>query len=386
MDKPKVVGIDARFYGKAGPGRYTKNIIKYLEQIDKKNNYIIFLRKDSFEDYLPQNPNFKKVLAEYVWYSWDEQIRFLFKIFQQRLDLFYVPHFNVPVLYPARIVTAIPDIIMHTFSTEAGTTLWKPYFKFKKIIYKIVFWWAVRRSFKVIVPTKEVFRDFKSIYPSVPDDKFVVATEGIDPDLTSARMDDTPAVLNKYGIKKPFLLYLSSMYEHKNVPRLLEAFKILTEKYNFAGSLVLVGKKDKFSERIRELVKEMNLEGRVLMPGMQGFVTDEETIALRKEALAYVFPALKEGFSLTPLEAQYYGLPCAVSDIPCHREVYGDSVSYFDPLDVKDMAEKINRVLIDDSIRQELITKGYERTKLYSWLHTAEVTLSVFNKALGVKD
>jgi len=214
----------------------------------------------------------------------------------------------------------------------------------------------------------------------------VVATEGIDPDLTSARMDDTPAVLNKYGIKKPFLLYLSSMYEHKNVPRLLEAFKILTEKYNFAGSLVLVGKKDKFSERIRELVKEMNLEGRVLMPGMQGFVTDEETIALRKEALAYVFPALKEGFSLTPLEAQYYGLPCAVSDIPCHREVYGDSVSYFDPLDVKDMAEKINRVLIDDSIRQELITKGYERTKLYSWLHTAEVTLSVFNKALGVKD
>ena len=135
MEKAKRIGIDARFYGKAGPGRYTKNIIKHLEKVDVVNSYFILLKKDNFEDYIPVNPNFTKVLADYPWYSWAEQTSFLFKVLSLKLDLYYVPHFNIPVLYPKKIVTAIPDMIMHTFSTEKGTTLWKPYFKFKKFVY-----------------------------------------------------------------------------------------------------------------------------------------------------------------------------------------------------------------------------------------------------------
>ena len=126
----------------------------------------------------------------------------------------------------------------------------------------------------------------------------------------------------------------------------------------------------------------MELEDRVLMPGMNTFVSDYDSVALRKEAEAYVFPALKEGFSLTPLEAQYYGLPCVISDIACHKEVYEDSVLYFDPLDVEEMAEKMNEILQNKILREELIKKGYERTKLYSWTNTAEITLGVFNDAL----
>lgn len=385
MEKAKRIGIDARFYGKAGPGRYTKNIIKHLEKVDNVNSYFILLKKDNFEDYIPSNPNFTKVLADYPWYSWAEQTLFLFKVLSLNLDLYYVPHFNIPVLYPKKIVTAIPDMIMHTFSTEKGTTLWKPYFKFKKLVYKLVFKWSVIRSFRVIVPSNEVFRDFKSVYPEISDKKFVIATEGIDPELMNIKMENSKEVLEKYGIKKPFLLYLSSMYEHKNVPRLLEAFKMLVEKYSFDGSLILVGKRDKFSERIQKLAEEMGLANRVLMPGMDNFVTDAETVALRKEAEAYVFPALKEGFSLTPLEAQYYGLACVISDIPCHREVYEDSVLYFDPYNVEDIAKKINEILTNQDLKKEIVKKGFERTKIYNWTHTAEKTLEVFNQALEIE-
>jgi glycosyltransferase involved in cell wall biosynthesis len=385
MEKAKRIGIDARFYGKAGPGRYTKNIIKHLEKVDNVNSYFILLKKDNFEDYVPANPNFKKVLADYPWYSWAEQTSFLFKILSLNLDLYYVPHFNIPVLYPKKIVTAIPDMIMHTFSTEKGTTLWKPYFKFKKLVYKLVFKWSVIRSFRVIVPSNEVFRDFKSVYPNIPDKKFVIATEGIDPELMNIKMDNSKEILEKYGVKKPFLLYLSSMYEHKNVPRLLEAFKMLLEKYKFDGSLVLVGKRDKFSERIQKLAEEMGLGDRVLMPGMDTFVSDAETVALRKEAEAYVFPALKEGFSLTPLEAQFYGLACVISDIACHKEVYEDSVLYFDPYNVEDIAQKINEILTNENLKKEIVKKGFERTKIYNWTHTAEKTLEVFNQALEIE-
>lgn len=380
--KQKIIGIDARFYGEAGPGRYTKNIVTHLERADTQNKYIIFLRSKGYNSYVPTNPNFEKVLADFKWYSFDEQFRFLAKILKYKPDLFYVPHFNIPVFYPGKIVTAIPDLIMHTFSTEKGTTLPKFYFRFKKWVYKAVFWWAVIRSKKIIVPAQTVLDDFRKYYPNVSKDKFVIAGEGIDPDIKTADVSKSQEVLDKYGIKKPFLLYISSMYEHKNVPRLFEAFEILISKYNFQGQLVLVGKKDKFSERMRELVESKKLTDKILMPGMNNFISDTESCCLRKECEVYVFPSLKEGFSLTPMEAQYFGKACAISDIPAHKEVYGDTVLYFDPFNVEDIAEKINKLLTDNQLKQELISKGYENIKRYSWDNTAELTLGVFNGIL----
>jgi len=162
----------------------------------------------------------------------------------------------------------------------------------------------------------------------------------------------------------------------------LDSFKLLVSKYHFEGQLVLVGKVDKYSKDIFELIKKENLLDLVKMPGMKSYVSDEETVALRKAAVAYVFPSLKEGFSLTPLEAQYFGLPCVISDIPCHKEIYGDSVVYFNPLSTEDMAEKINRVVFDNSLRGLLIKKGLENIEKYTWNSTANTTLKVFNDAL----
>jgi glycosyltransferase involved in cell wall biosynthesis len=256
-EKQKNIGIDARFYGEAGPGRYAKNIITHLEKIDGANSYFIFLRPQGFEAYKPENPNFKKVLADYKWYSFDEQFRFLLKIVRYKLDLFYVPHFNIPILYPRKLVTAIPDLIMHTFSTEKGTTLFKPYFKLKKLIYRLVFRRTVEKSIKIIVPAQTVLDDFLKYYPKSSRDKYVIASEGIDPDIQNADIRKGYEVLDKLGIKKPFLLYISSMYDHKNVHGLIQAFEILINKYKYGGQLVLVGKKDKFSEDVSHLVYRM---------------------------------------------------------------------------------------------------------------------------------
>ena len=119
-----------------------------------------------------------------------------------------------------------------------------------------------------------------------------------------------------------------------------------------------------------------------MLPGLKGFVPDEDVVALRKKALAYVFPSLKEGFSLTPIEAQVLGLPCAISDIPCHREMYDDSVLYFDPLNVNDIVEKLNEIVTNVDLRKNLIEKGFQQSKKYDWNTTAQLTLGVFNDIL----
>ena len=384
MREQKLIAIDARFFATAGPGRYTKAIIEHLEKIDNTNKYVIFLRRTGYSAYTPKNENFKKVLADYPWYSWSEQILFLAKILKYKPDLLYVPHFNIPVFYPGKLVTAIPDLIMHIFSTEAGTTLWKPYFRFKKLVYKFVVLFAVLRTYKNICPSQDVKDDFIKYYPFVDRNKFIVSNEGIDPDLLKEPSEKfIKNTLNKYNVETPYLLYVSSMYEHKNVERLVSAFKILVEEYNYKGNLVLIGKKDKFAQRVLDLIRDMNLEDRIIMPGMQSFVTDEEVTAFRKASDLYVFPSLKEGFSLTPLEAQYYEIPCVISDIPCHREIYGDSVAYFNPLKTDDIASTINNVLRDKTIQRDLIKKGKENIKKYDWINTAKDTLKVFNEVLN---
>lgn len=382
------IGIDARFYGKAGPGRYTKNIIQHLEKVDDQNEYLIFLRKDNFDDYLPTNSNFHKVLADYPWYSFDEQTRFLFLVVRSKLDLFYVPHFNIPILYPGKIVTAIPDMTMHTYSTEKGTTLPVWYFRLKKIVYKAVFWWAVFRSYKVIVPSKTVLNEFLEHIRGFGPEKYVLAYEGVDPDF-NREVENPEKVLEKYGIQGDFILSVGSMYEHKNVDGLVSMFKILRDEYGYSGQLVLASKKDKFTQRYYEKVKQEGLDKEILFLAFRDpqaasgiVVTDDEIIALRMKAQVYIMAAFKEGFSLTALEGMAVGLPAALSDIDCHREVYGDSVLYFNPHDPEDMASKVNSLLTDETLTDEYIKRGYEQIKKYDWHKTAEITLGVFKRAL----
>ena len=370
----KTVGIDARFYGEAGPGRYAKAIVEHLEKVDTINHYIVFLRQKGFEAYVPKNTNFKKVLADYPWYSLQEQTLFLFKLLMFKLDVLYVPHFNIPILYPKKIVTAIPDIIMHSFSTEHSTTRSMIIHKFKKFLYHVVVYFAVTKSQKIIVPSLDVKTDFMKYYPYVSESKYIVAYEGVDPDLATAKIFD-----HKIDGNLSYLLYVGSMYKHKNIPILIEAFKILKSKYGYNGKLIIVGKKDFFSEQIFKSIKEANLETVINMPGMDTYIPDSKIVELRRNAELCVFPSLKEGFSLTPLEGMAVGLPAVISDIPCHKEIYGDSVVYFDPTSAGDFAEKIWQTINDKQLQQKLRSKGYELLKKYDWSKTAQITLAVLN-------
>ncbi len=382
------IAIDARFYGEAGPGRYIKNILTHLEKLDTVNEYLVFMRKKSIDSYTPTNPKFKKILADFTWYSFEEQIFFLAQIILFGPDLFYVPHFNVPIFYPGKMVTAIPDIIMHTFSTEQGTTLPKPYYRFKKFVYYFVVLLATLKSKKVIVASKATLHDFRKSYPFINENKYIVCYEGVDPDLLRMLLgvesdpkteESTKQVLTKFKITGPYLLYVSSMYKHKNVERLVDAFEILKNKFGYKGQLVLAGKKDFFSKAIYDQVCRKNLSDFILMPGEDSYITDEEVTLLRKNAVAYVFPSLKEGFSLTPLEAMACKLPCAISDIECHREIFGDSVAFFDPMNIEDMASVMFKVTQDPELRSLLVLKGLELVEKYKWEDSAQITLDVFN-------
>lgn len=381
MNKINKIAFDARFYNEAGPGRYVKNILENLELLDQTNKYFVFLKKEHFDVYEPKSSNFIKIEANYPWYSFSEQILFLAKLIKYNPDVLYVPHFNIPVLFPKKIITAIPDIIMHSFSTEQGTTLPKPYFKLKKFIYKLVTRWAIYRSSYVIVPSYSTLNDIHNVF-GTSKQKLVYAPEGVDSSISTLNMENE-SYLQQLGITKPYILYVGSMYEHKNIQRLIEAYEKLVKESNFQYNLVLAGKSDNFSLKIEQLIGSKNLQDKIFIPGQKEKINDSQMNRLRANCEFYVFPSLKEGFSLTPMEAMVFNKACVISSIECHKEIYGDSVLYFDPLDTNNIAQKVLDISQNTEMQSELIKKGQELLTKYSWQNTARITLDSINSALN---
>jgi len=165
------IGIDARFYGPTGKGigRYTQELIKNLEEtrqnFDSQNlggqqdDYFIFLRQDNFDLYQPQNPRFHKVLADYPWYSWQEQILFPKQLASQRLDLVHFLHFNVPLFYFGRFVVTIHDLTLLQYPTQHKNSLAKFMYSFKHGFFILILKNALRRAEKIITDSEKSKQD-----------------------------------------------------------------------------------------------------------------------------------------------------------------------------------------------------------------------------------
>jgi glycosyltransferase involved in cell wall biosynthesis len=374
------IGIDARFFGPRGKGlgRYTQKLIEELEEIDDHNDYVIFLRRENFDEFQPHNPRFKRVLADYRWYTLAEQIFLPFSIRRQKIDLMHFPHFNVPIFYFKPFVVTIHDLILRNFATRRSSTLGAIKYWVKNLAYRLVIWRALKRAKKIITVSKYVKNDIIKCFRISPQ-KIVVTYEGA-PEK-SLPFPGFDYKLIEFGISKPYLLYVGNAYPHKNLERLVSAFEIIVEELKNDLQLVLVGEEDYFYERLQEEAPVLILQNAKVFEKIvfTDFVKDEDLWTLYQNAVLYVFPSLCEGFGLPPLEAMSHGLAVAVSNVTCLPEILGSAAVYFDPMNPHDMAEKINQVLTDETMQKKLIVQGFEQIKRYSWSRMGEETLKIYS-------
>ncbi|EKE10871.1 MAG: glycosyl transferase, group 1 [uncultured bacterium] len=372
------IGIDARFFGikQKGLGRYTQKLIENLEKVSAGNNldaeYFIFLRKDNFDEYEPKNPKFKKILADYRWYTFSEQVFFPFLLYRYKLDIVHFPHFNVPVLYWKKFIVTIHDLTLIHFPTMKNSTLNPIFYWLKFFVYKLVIRLAISRSLSIIAISNFTKKDIIDNYGKFLEKKIRVTYEACE-DFRMCSAGESNDILQKYGIIKPYLIYVGNAYPHKNLDRLVLSFAgVLREKKDI--QLVFVGKNDYFYENLRKLVEKEKVGNIFFLSD----VCDYELDILFHNSVSNVFPSLYEGFGLPPLEAMSKGVPVISSDHPCMREILGDSAYFFDGKDISSIEKAMRRIIEDEDLRRSLIEKGYRQIKKYSWKKMAQESLQIY--------
>jgi glycosyltransferase involved in cell wall biosynthesis len=178
-------------------------------------------------------------------------------------------------------------------------------------------------------------------------------------------------VLNRLGLRsRPYILAVSSRSEHKNLAGLERAASLLGDR---DLKVVLAG-----GENSGVFRPERTCEGN----GVQrtGYVTNGELRALYQNAACFVYPSFYEGFGLPPLEAMACGCPVVVSRAASLPEVCGDAAVYCDPHSDRDIAEAMERVMNDVSLRDNLRRKGTEHSARFTWKQSAESMLKVIEK------
>lgn len=196
-------------------------------------------------------------------------------------------------------------------------------------------------------------------------------------------------VREKYGIEGEYILFVGTLQPRKNIVRLIEAFSHVILRAKPEGSkdsspraqndiaLIVVGKKGWMYEDILQSPIKFNVGDRVKF---LEFVPDEDLEILYRNAICFVLPSLYEGFGLPVLEAMRNGCPVITSNVSSLPEAGGDAALYVDPLNTEDIAFKIQLLIDNRKLREELIEKGYKQVKKFSWEKTAKETLKALEE------
>lgn len=368
------IGIDARLIEETGVGRYIRNLISELGVLDSTNDYVIFLRKKSYDTFVPPNMRWKKVVADVRWHTVAEQFVMPRLYEEAGLDVVHIPYHNPPILYQGRTVVTIHDLTILHVSTGKATTLPFLLYQVKRFGYWIELSLGLLRAKHIIAVSHATKREIIDHF-HIPTEKITVTYEGVDMKLARSGKGEEQRVIDS-----PYFLYVGNAYPHKNLETLMRAWKIVASGPSGAAcKLVLVGNDDFFYRRLKTYVQKRLIDRVVFF----GSASDVELRSLYSHAQACVFPSLMEGFGLPALEALSLGCPVLVSDISVFHEILGEFATYVDPRNPGRIAVAMQKYITKPSKPAKTSVHLAHFLTQYSWESLAKETLDIYDRVVN---
>jgi glycosyltransferase involved in cell wall biosynthesis len=389
------IGIDARTIlnpekGDAiGVGHYTFQLIRHLLEIDHENEYVLFF------DFRVREKDVKKFTRSNVkikFYPFSDYKKYLPGAYSEilgtatlqgeKLDILHStsPSSRIPLGYKGKTVVTFNDLgaykIPSSFSAIARSR--------DKAVYNLM----ESKADRIIAVSQSIKNDLQFVFKT-KDEKIKVIYSGLDKRFLEFPDAGAKKILDRYGIKKKYILFLGTLEPSKNITRLLQAFAKFKErsllkngqsdKKKFKYQLVLAGKRGWLSREYLQIAKDLGIAKDIVYTG---YVIGDELVPLFSGAEFFVMPSLYEGFGMTVLEAFATKTPAIISNVSSLPEIAGDAALLVNPLDVDEISEAIWEFSQNEQLREKYRQRGMDQVKKFDWEKCARETLEVYKSLM----
>jgi glycosyltransferase involved in cell wall biosynthesis len=277
------------------------------------------------------------------------------------------------LLVPCRLVVTIHDCV-HLLFPQQGSSKFDNYRRYLLTRH------VVRGADRIVAVSQFTRKDLLNIFDPAPE-KIVVVPNALD-DRFEARHDSDyqKAVLERYQLTDPFILYAGQIKPHKNVDRLIEAFAVLkselgNNKHYRNLKLIVIGDQISLHPYLRLTAIRSGVQRDIRF---FGFVPHPTLQVFYEAAVIFASPSLYEGFALAALEAMANGTPVVASNTSAFPEVLEDAALLVNPENVFEIAKALKLFLIDQVRRQEAVEKGLKQVRKFSWTRSANQVVDVY--------
>ena len=367
-----LIGIDgneANIKNRVGVGQYAFNLLKNIYLIDKKNQYIIYLKDQPLSDLPKSRPNwnYKVFGPKKLW----TKIALPIHLFTQKekLDVFYSPSHYSPQFSPCPTIPTIHDLGYLEFQNQFT----------KKDLYQLINWTkqSIKKATHIITVSAFSKNELEKNYKINPQ-KITIAYNGVDEPL---KIDDKKQkeILRSYDLQsKSYYLYLGTLKPNKNIPFLIRSFSRFLKKKKINTKLVIAGKKGWLFDEIFSTVKQEKITPNIVFTD---FVDESQKWTLYQHAKSLILPSTYEGFGIPAIEAMKSNTPVISSNIAPLKEVIKNNGFYFNPTNKKELVSQLINFEELNSQKIKKITKQAKiRADFFTWTNTAKSVISVFEK------
>ena len=378
------IGIDnvspGESTGTAGPGGmrdYLQSLLAGLSAAAPQHEFVLFTPAwaDPLLDAYPENVRVVQATGVPVRRS----LRALYQqtglpaaIAAERLDVFFAPATIAPLPGRTPIVLSVQFLQFYTMPQAYGRA--------RTAYLKLLLPLSLRRARQAIIFTEHAKLDLIQFTHTAPE-KVIVIPHGLSSEVwAAARAASAPMpgpIEGRVGLEltggRPYILYVSATYGYKNHLRLIRAFAALKRRTGLPHVLLLIGSEVHVSyAALRAEAEQTGVARDVIIAGRL-----EKAIPLYLDASLAAIPTLYETFGFPVLEAMATGCPVVTSNQGSMAELAGDAAVLVDPLDEVALADGMRRALTDEPLRRQLVARGRERAKGYTWQRAAAHTLGV---------
>jgi glycosyltransferase involved in cell wall biosynthesis len=220
---------------------------------------------------------------------------------------------------------------------------------------------VLRRAAAVITGTQAGKTEIERFY-QVPPERIHILPHPTPEFAFQPTKGDDLRLLGKFGLKPGYVLYPAQFWPHKNHVGLLRALRLLRDERGVTLEVVFLGSDKGNRGYVEQVVDDLGLAQQVKLPG---FVSQDELLAIYRNALVLGYVSYFGPENLPPLEAFAAGCPVIAADVPGLEEQLADAALRVDPRDERAIADAIHRVFSDAALRGDLIARGHERAKRF---------------------